>query len=335
MGYNHLKNYTTLRPWYGSYPSRINYEREGITMRKRFRVTRLTISMIVLLLIGIIFILFSYSRLNQSLPSKLTHDLGIAFVVAAILGTTVDQFMRQSLAEDAFKASVGYLLPEELRPELEWIYNTTLLATSHRHDLVIESCQDNPEVVIVHGTISRTIKNIGIQHIPITCDLGIPEWFRPEGRSRIVSYKMSSKDDNKELSLENHKVEIARHQDVKLGNYILTMKSDEKITLRPNKTCTWTAEYEEYKHKNDETHIFSRIASKDSYITVRVPTDMDFHVTFGHRDQDELEDLGNGHFRLNGTLLPLQFIRVRWWNINDAKVWQEEMDKLHGKAKSN
>ncbi len=87
------------------------------------------------LVVGGILIWISHSYL-QNILSSLVDGLGEAIVIAGILGLTIDHVFRQELARDAFKASIGYILPDELKGEMEWIYQSHILCVEH-----IQTCE--------------------------------------------------------------------------------------------------------------------------------------------------------------------------------------------------
>lgn len=52
-----------------------------------------------------------------------------AVAVATIIGLLVDGAMKQELSREVFFASVGYVLPPELRPEMRWLCQLNELCT--------------------------------------------------------------------------------------------------------------------------------------------------------------------------------------------------------------
>ncbi|MBV8952630.1 MAG: hypothetical protein JO179_00740, partial [Solirubrobacterales bacterium] len=70
----------------------------------------------VLALVGLALAATDWGHLVVSW-SHIRTALGESLIVAAALGLTVDFFYKRELARDAFEASLGYLLPDELKAE--------------------------------------------------------------------------------------------------------------------------------------------------------------------------------------------------------------------------
>lgn len=105
-----------VRPWFGTWPPTLKGE-EYCSMKTQNKRYNISLIMALVLAAGIIVVFLSYvfqQRISGLLESILAN-VGIAMIVAGILGLTIDKLFRQQLAEDAFKASVGYILPEELK----------------------------------------------------------------------------------------------------------------------------------------------------------------------------------------------------------------------------
>src|SRR3954463_8502585 len=59
--------------------------------------------------------------LNELLTS-FVEEIGKALVVACVLGLVVDRAIKKDLVKDAVSSAIGYLLPEQLRNEMHWVY---------------------------------------------------------------------------------------------------------------------------------------------------------------------------------------------------------------------
>ena len=58
---------------------------------------------------------------------------------------------------------------------------------------------------------------------------------------------------------------------------------------------------------------------------------MGYDIIFGHKKQGELRNTGEGHYKLQGTLLPWQFIRITWWSKEHSNKWQQEIGEAKEK----
>jgi hypothetical protein len=204
-------------------------------MKNQKRGYGILVVMALVVLFGLICISLSYTPpLNTTqttnLASQVARDFGIALVVAGFLGVSVDQVLRRQLAEDAFEASVGYLLPEELRGELEWIYSTHILCVEHN-----QGCELRPidkDTCIIHITMVRKIRNISSSNEALLLGLSIDEWFHKAGASKIISFGYTK------LGMKNENLEITR------GTHTINIH-EEKIPLAPQEEITVWFEAEE------------------------------------------------------------------------------------------
>ena len=57
-----------------------------------------------------------------------------ALAIASLIGLTVDISLKKELSREVFLASIGYVLPEELRPEMRWLCRLDTLCTEDRID---------------------------------------------------------------------------------------------------------------------------------------------------------------------------------------------------------
>ena len=57
--------------------------------------------------------------------------MGVAFVIAAVLGLTVDWALKAELARDVFQAAFNYVLPDELKEEVQRVINYKFLCRKH------------------------------------------------------------------------------------------------------------------------------------------------------------------------------------------------------------
>jgi hypothetical protein len=244
--------------------------------------------------------------------SQLVHDLGIGFMVAGILGATIDQILRRQLAEDAFKASIGYLLPNELKGEMEWIYSTHILCTEHNQVLELRKAEE--DTCVLHVSILRKFRNISSSNELAPLGLAIDEWFHKTGRSsKILSFGYTK------LGIKNENFAIIRS-----AQSTLSIK-EQKVPLAPNEEITVWFEVEETKRTNDvQLWVFSA-PTLNPTVTVKAFEGIAINAGFGYRIQ--AEELGAGTYRLRGTLLPSQLIWIRWWEKEKGEKWATKTEE--------
>ena len=139
---------------------------------------------VILVLVGIILKLVKFW-----LPSSIldiVDGLAIAFFTTAIIGFTVDMLFRKQLARDVFEATIGYLLPKELRPHMRWIYEHSLICTCDTISLELTEISNN--YLRLHVTRIQTLENKGNKTVTNKPALSIDEWHIPDHMSRIINF---------------------------------------------------------------------------------------------------------------------------------------------------
>ncbi len=238
--------------------------------------------------------------------------LGSALVVAFVLAVSVDWWLKISIVQDAFKTAIGYILPEELKPELEWIYGRHVICTQHIQDCELAPIDNN--TLIFRTKVKRVMRNVSHSREKVHLGLAIDEWFNPARSSRILEFGYVL--GNKRWPGEGE------HYEVKKGSYDLHIEPLE-LELAPQEELTAYFTSEEIKRTNDEASWVFIWPTKQPLVTVNGYSGLCVTVDFGHREAPGTVKLGTGSFMLPGTLLPFQSLHIRWWNDSDAKRWIE------------
>jgi hypothetical protein len=302
-----------IRPWYGTWPPELRGDEAMQKTKKELWLERweILVIMVFVFLKGIVFLLLSILYLQQGSTGRLLLEgFAVALIIAAVLGFTIDRVIRRQLVTDAFKASVGYILPNELKREMEWIYETRILCVQH-----IQICKLTPiddEHCKVHVTTQRTFQNISLSKASIDHPgVGIDEWFYKTGSSRILSFEYIKGD------YKWH----AKDENIKKTDCGWEIKDAEKISLAPKEKVTIYSEIEEIKRMNDANYWAFDAPTWNPEIIVETCDGIRMKVQFGYCKPGEL--IGSNVYRLTGTLLPNQRIEIRWWKEEDSKRWME------------
>src|SRR5262249_48622501 len=112
------------------------------------------------------------------------HELGIALIVAAVLGFTIDFTLKTAIARDVFEATLGYILRPEFRNEVSRITGYTFLC--ERHVLVVEIKLLGNHVVEVMSTMERKLMNITSYPEKRRNSIHIDDWGFDNGPSEIL-----------------------------------------------------------------------------------------------------------------------------------------------------
>ena len=267
------------------------------------------------ILLGVILIVVSYTPIfvhSEFLHPTLGH-VGTALVIAGSLALSVDLWLKREIAEDAFKAAIGYLLPEELRDEMKRIYAHTIICIDHRQRVRLIPLS-NDHVRFVNET-TRIFQNRGAATEIMSISLAIDEWFVGDERSKILELKYEHKNEIVEFKENENKIQKIN------GRLEVVLRSAD---LKPGEKLTIVSRTEEIKERNDESFNQYDYTTKSPEVTVRLEpnTGLDYEVAFGHSKEPHVSVRGTS--RLAGTLLPTQYIRIRWWDVETNDSWQKE-----------
>lgn len=112
-------------------------------------------------------------------------EIGVACLVASILGFTIDRWMRAELRRDVFLASIGHVLPSEFRAEVSRIIGYKLICERHFLLITIDSAGNG--VVRITTSVERTIRNRSAYPQQISNITHIDEWgLQRIGRAEIL-----------------------------------------------------------------------------------------------------------------------------------------------------
>ena len=82
-------------------------------------------------------------------------EIGVAFVIASILGFTIDRWLKAETRRDVFLASIGHVLLPEFRDEVSRIVGYALIC--ERHFLLIKIESIGSGLVRITSHVERTI----------------------------------------------------------------------------------------------------------------------------------------------------------------------------------
>jgi len=212
-----------------------------------------------------------------------------------------------------FEAAIGYLLPEELRSELRWIYGLELVC--ERHDQVVR-LEPIPGTSLVRIKVSfvRTLRNHTDLNVELPVGLGIGEWFYKDHPSKIVSLRYQEEGEES--------VELVGR--VKKGDASLTITLDPPVVVGGGKKIVVSSEYEETMMENDWTFVGFSFPTVNPLVTIYAPEELEAKAIFDHREKKKaLTQKGPHAWQLDGVLLPHQDIRIHWYKKSDNKTWLE------------
>jgi hypothetical protein len=243
----------------------------------------------------------------------MSHELGKAFIIAAILSVTVDILLKQRLIseikENVFKAAMGYLFPEEIRGEVKWFYNFPLIAQPRTHHFAITRI-DGTDYVEVLSSDNATIRNISNKVAPIEVQIHADQWGVENRPTDLVELGYRYKGKRVESTKQNPKKVQHENQSVQwtFGEIELAPKGNDGDNID-----VWR-KIKETKRINDNVWWVAIWPSVNPQIQIVAPPGFGCQVDYvGRVERESLVEYEKGAFRLSGTILPSQVLIVKWW----------------------
>lgn len=276
--------------------------------------------------LGISLILFAIEALHHPVDSEegrmvslvitIGRDTGIALLISVILGWSIEWVIRQRLLEDVFKASIGYILPDELKEEVRALYEAKFVCTEHVQESTLLPIAGKPEVLCLHTKARRTFKNVTSSRQELEWRVSLTEWFSdPDLPSRIVEMGTVLAD-GRQLR------EFTWGRDTEAGKINKIVGTlDEKIALDSDETCTCWYETVETKRPTDVASFVFEHLTRNPHAALRpqIPG-MVVNVRFNTRQRGAVDKIGE-IMRLRGTLVPYQGIELRWFRTQEYESW--------------
>jgi hypothetical protein len=229
----------------------------------------------------------------------LASGFGTALIVAALLAATVDYYLKRGLLQDAWTQLFGYLLPDQVREELDWISKQELLCERYDLTLRLEPTDDHDLLTALIEQRSE-IRNTTLHSVDFEPVFALDEWSH-EGRPSEVTALRCTRGGETSEETEDVSTPFA------VGRTFPALHLDAKEQV------TIYASGRETRHRSDAFFMNVQRITVNPTVTVEVPEGIEFEAMFGQREQGRLQEIGPHVFRLPGTLLPHQVIQVRWW----------------------
>ena len=230
-------------------------------------------------------------------------QLGSILLPSVVVGYLLSLGFSQQLAEDAFKASVGYILSPELRQELQWIYEQSIVCTfcvcDFRFRLIDD---DNVEMEL---EVYRTLRNEGASTRELPVGVAIDEWASPKGESRIEYLRYKYRGNQYELDESNAILERLPPS--------TRLDKEENLNLAKGEEVVVSFKAVEYKKTHDDTFLTFNSVTYRPLVKVHYDkTKIGLQAAISHRSQVEPV---TDHIQLEGALLQGQHIRIWWWKL--------------------
>jgi hypothetical protein len=228
--------------------------------------------------------------------------VGAACLIAGRLGASVDRWLKRELVRDAFQTVFGYILPAELRGELEWVYAQELVCDRFGLRLTL-SRTDDPDLLTARFEMSRDFRNVTARTVECQPVVAVDEWFHDGRPSQVLALRATKSG-----------TACGEMEPSPSPSIIVSRQLEKPVSLEPDEHVTVLAEAEETRHLNDAWFLNLIHATANPRVTVDAPDGVAFQVMYGfNRQAGRAAEIGRRTWSLPGTLLPGQVIQVRWW----------------------
>lgn len=240
--------------------------------------------------------------------SALFVGVGVAAFTAAILGFTIDRWLKTDIARDVFLTAIGHYLPENfrelLKDEMIRLASHKTLCEKHEMKLIIEPIDASH--VKVTTSISRTIKNISRSPTSVANSFALDEWG-VSGKPSTIKVCKAKRSDGTEVSFDPEAIEHRPNMSIRAAT--------KELTIPPSQTILLSSEGVEYKGINDDLSFFFAAPTINPEIEVEAS---EFEAEIGFGSAGEVIDSAVSKRRtLKGAYFPRQRMRVRWWPKED------------------
>jgi hypothetical protein len=225
--------------------------------------------------------------------------IGTALLVASILGATIDRWMKAEIASDVFRATLGYILPNEFHDAIHNLISFSFMCEAHEMWYEIIPINDNE--VEVRVKTERRIRNITTRPQDVDGTLDIDEWGFPQ-KSKIHLC---------ELHDVNHNV-LRRADPGQLDEEWILHAKSEKLTLPPGQEIIAVSDFSETRRNNDHIVMVFRAPTKNPKIHILASEfgcQFDFGVLLQKRQKSSLSET----YTLDGVYFPPANFRLRWY----------------------
>lgn len=257
---------------------------------------------------------------KTSFPYPLLEHISMAIAVSSLIAFIIELSLHREFAKNVFEAAIGYLLPEELRDELKWIYGFERVCENHTQTVHIEHIQES-DLLKIKYNITRNVKNITDKTINLPLDLGTNEWMHEGHPSKIISYHYQKENGTPSSNLAD-KIEYGE------ADVHIKLKKIKKLYLKSGEMVTINIEFEETMNQSGWGFFWSLTPTLKSTVHLYAPDDIEARAEFDSRNNELLVKGGPHTWQLNSVLLPLQNIRIVWYPKKAQQKWATSIKRL-------
>src|SRR5579862_8203712 len=229
------------------------------------------ISLALIVLAGLCAIIGEPVLFRSHWDKGVLSEAGAAFVIAGILGFTIEPWLRRAFAQDVFAAAFGYHMPDDFKREIARISGYRSICIKHIMNVRIREI--NANYVSVNVVVERTFQNIGSMSQQISGSSWIDEWGIPDNPSEIVRCELFT-DDGRSQRFAPSNITYLRN---------LSFRADlPPLAIKRDRTATQIIEYNVARTRND--FIYEQFMSPTRNPEINIieqPSDIEVEADFG------------------------------------------------------
>jgi hypothetical protein len=227
--------------------------------------------------------------------------IATALFIAAVLGATIDRWMKAEIASDVFHATLGYIMPAEFQAEISKITSFQFICDTHEmwYDVHLLT----PEIVSVRVRCERSLRNITNTSQLRDASVHIDEW----GFSHQSAIQRCEIHDSAGQMLKTMAPVEVRDDST------LRAKTDP-VSVEPGQTIKVVTDYVEIRRINDQIVTVFLSPTKNPRVHLNCPN-FQFVLDFGVLEQRTGVSAVSTTHTLNGVYFPPAAIRLRWWPV--------------------
>jgi hypothetical protein len=317
----------------------------GVHLAKFFSGVRW--SRVIFLLLSATTLLLLSEYVLAPFWQKVTHEIGFALLVSAVVWTLLEAQLRQESdalwdkrIEQATRNVFLSVLRKDLpKPLLDEANNLILSSSLIRTDFAVTytlrdssftmANGEKADCVLVDAVMEFQMRNVSTDVVPWTAGLGLPNPVHPELKKMVGVHSVRIQKGGDEVAIDfegGRTVFLEELEDNRLTS-VSFMVGD--VILQPGETCSFSASYVMAKEAED-TELLQTLHPTDGLrVTIFDQSTSGKRVTFArsvHRKPLQVlsEDLAGSAriFTLPGYLLPYQGVLIWWKNNPDPGTTQ-------------
>jgi hypothetical protein len=252
----------------------------------------------------------------RGLDFEFSKAVGHALIVAAVLGVTVDVYVKKRLvkevAHDTFKYLVGFRLPEELQDKIQEVAETKLIRRDWHFHYAISPIDGVPDKIRLDATLTFCIENISRRSQEYAQRIALATYNEP----KITELRCDTEDPDARYVLDEQGIaeQIKERGEVKENLFLQAV--GKQIKLKPHKSggdlkYEFRTKYSQTVPANHlQTFTFDSpgIPTKNVIITAQYPSGFQFYASGESKNKDRWDDK---RIFLNGEHIFIAWTKVK------------------------